>query len=84
MEGVAAETDRAFTTDFWTSPIVESFMAMSMHWIIQDWCLKTRIMGMINLLQRHIAANISDKLMDLRLDFGVYPMSRNGRPPQSM
>ena len=47
MEGVAAETDVAFTTDFWTSPIAESFMTMSMHWITQDWHLKTSIMGTI-------------------------------------
>ena len=57
---------------------------MSMHWITQDWRLKMRIMGMINFPQRHTAANISDKLMDLRLDFGVYPRSRDGRPPQSL
>ena len=34
--------------------------------------------------QWHTAANISEKLMDLRLDFGVYPRSCDGRPPQSL
>ena len=33
---------------------------------------------------RYISTSISDKLMDLRLDFGVYPKSRDGRPPQSL
>ena len=47
MEGVAAETDVAFRTNFWKSPIAKSFMTMSMHWITQDWRLKTRIMGTI-------------------------------------
>ena len=47
MEGVAAEMEVAFTTDFWTSPVAESFMTMSMHWITQDWRLKMRIMGTI-------------------------------------
>ena len=84
MEGVAAETDVAFTTNFWTSPIAESFMMMSMHWITQDWCLKTRIMGTINFPQQHTATNISDKLMDLRLDLEVYPRGRDGRHPQSL
>ena len=41
-------------------------------------------MGMINFLRKHTVANISDKLMDLRLDFGVYPKSHDGRPPQSL
>ena len=59
-------------------------MTMSMHWITQDWRLKTCIMGMINFPQQHFAANILDKLMDLRLDFGVYPRSHDGRPPQSL
>ena len=43
-----------------------------------------RIMGTIYFPQQHTATNISDKLMDLRLDFGVYPKSRDGRPPQSL
>ena len=41
-------------------------------------------MGTIYFLQQHIAANISKKLMELSLDFGVYPKSRDGRPPQSL
>ena len=36
MEGIAAKTDVAFTTNFWTSSTAESFMMMSMHWITQD------------------------------------------------
>ena len=84
MEGVAAKMDIAFTTDFWTSLTAESFMIMSMHWITRDWHLKTRIMGTIFFPQQHTAANISKKIMELRLDFGVYPRSRDGRPPQSV
>ena len=84
MEGFAAETDVAFTTDFWTSPTAESFITMSMHWITQDWRLKTRIMGTTYFPQQHTAANISKKLMELHLDFGVYPRARDGRPLQSV
>ena len=43
-----------------------------------------RIMGTIYFPQQHTAANISKKLMELRLDFGVYPRARDGRPPQSV
>ena len=81
-EEVAKETDIAFTTDFWTSPIGESSMAMSMHWIPWDWRLKTRILGTISFPEDHTAANISKKLMDLRLEFGLYPRSSDGRTPQ--
>ena len=84
MEGVAAETDITFTTDFLTSPMGERFMMMSMHWITRDWRLKTRMLGMINFPQVYIVANISNKLMDLRLEFGAYPKSSDGKPLQSL
>ena len=48
MEEVAKEMDIAFTTDFWTSPMGESLMTMSMHWITWDWRLKTCILGTIS------------------------------------
>ena len=41
-------------------------------------------MGTIHFPQQHTATNISDKLIDLRLDFGVYPRSHDGRPPQCL
>ena len=41
-------------------------------------------MGTIYFPQQHTAVNISDKLMDLRLDFGVYPRSHDGKPPQGL
>ena len=66
MEEVAKEMDIAFTIDFWTRPTGESFMTMSMHWIAWDWRLKTRILGTISFPEDHTAANISEKLMDLR------------------
>ena len=84
MEGVAAEMDKAFTTDFWTSPTRESFMTMSVHWVTQDWRLKTRILGMMNFPQVHTVASISNKLLDLRLEIGVSPRRSDGRPLQSL
>ena len=58
MEEVAKETDIAFTTDFWTSTMCESFMMMSMHWITRDWRLKTWIMAMISFPAHYTATNI--------------------------
>ena len=57
-------------------------MTMSMHWIIKDWSLKTRILGTISFLEDHIAINISDKLIDLRLEFGAYPKNTDVKIPQ--
>ena len=57
---------------------------MSMHWITQDWRLKTCILGTICFPKDHTTANISEKLMDLRLEFGLYPKSFDGRTAQCL
>ena len=64
------------------SPTVESFMKMIMHCITRDWRLKTRIMGMIGSPKDHTISNISERLMDLRLEFGLYPKSFVGKTAQ--
>ena len=43
---------------------------------------EARILGTISVPKDHTAANISEKLMDLRLEFGVYPKSSDGKTPQ--
>ena len=45
MVGAAKEMNIAFMTDFLTSPIGESFITMSMHWITRDWILKNAHLG---------------------------------------
>ena len=84
IEIIAAEMDIAFTTDLWMSPTSGSFMTMSIHWTTQNWSLKTRILGMISFLEDHTIANTSDKLMDLLLEFGVYPKNIDGRNLQCL
>ena len=83
MLEIAARTDIAFTTEFWTSPTLESFMTMNMHWIMQDWRLKTRIMGTMHFPKKHTTANISDRLLNARIDFGVWPKDAKGRISES-
>ena len=71
MLEIATGMNIAFMTDFWTSPTLESFMTMSMHWIMWDWRLKTRILGTMHFPEKHTTANISDRLLNARIDFGV-------------
>ena len=58
-------------------------MIMSMHWITRDWRLKTRILGTVHFPEKHTAANISDRLLNERIDFGVWPKDAEGRIPKS-
>ena len=58
-------------------------MSLSMHWIMQDWRLKTRILGTIHFPPKHTTTNISDSLLNARIDFDVCPKSAESRIPQS-
>ena len=41
-----------------------------------------RILGTVHFPEDHFTTNISDKVMDLRLEFGVYPKNSEGKTPQ--
>ena len=82
MLEIATGTKIAFMTDFWRSPTSEIFMMMNMHWIMWDGRLKTRILGTMHFSEKHTAANISDRLLNARIDFGVWPKDAEGRIPR--
>ena len=82
MLQIVTETDIAFTTDFWTSLASESFTTMRMHWITWDWRLQMRILGTMHFPEKHSNANISDRLLNARIDFGVWPKDAEGRIPK--
>ena len=58
-------------------------MTMSMHWITWDWRLKMRILGTMHFPKKHTATNISDRLLNACIDFGVWPKDAEGRIPES-
>ena len=49
----------------------ERSLAIGMHWIMQCWRLKTRILEMMHSFKKHTATNICDNLLNARTDFGV-------------
>ena len=53
----------------------ELSLAMSMHWIMRGWRLKTRILEMMHFPKKHATANICDSLLNAHIDFGV--LSKN-------
>ena len=58
-------------------------MMMSIHWITWDWRLKTHILGTMHFHRKHTTANISERLLNARIDFGVWPKDAEGRIPKS-
>ena len=58
-------------------------MTMSMHWIMRDWRLKMRILGTMHFSEKHTPANICDRLLNARIDFGEWPKDGKGRITKS-
>ena len=58
-------------------------MALSIHWTMQDWSLKKRILGTMHFSKNHTTTNISDSLLNTRIDFDAWPKSAEGRIPNS-
>ena len=58
-------------------------MKMSMYWITCEWRLKTRKLGTMHFPKKHTATNISDRLLNAPIHFGVWPKNAKGRSLQS-
>ena len=50
---------------------------------MQDWRLKTHILGTMHFPKKHTTRNISDSLLNALIDFYVWPKSAEDRIPQS-
>ena len=44
--------------------------------------MKTRILGIMHFHKKNTAANISDRLLNAQIDFGVWPKDAEGRIPK--
>ena len=54
-----------------------------MHWIMQGWGLKTRILETMHSPEKHSTANICDSLLNARTNFGVWSKSGESKITQS-
>jgi len=52
----------AFTSDIWSSRALNSYIALTMHYVDKDWNLRKFLMGCSNFDERHTAAEIGQKL----------------------
>ena len=50
---------------------------------MQDWRLETRILRTMHFPKKDTTANISDRFLNTRSDFGVWPKDAKGRIPKS-
>ena len=60
-------TKISFTTDCWTSPSGKSFMAITAHFIDNDWILQHILLDFIEIHESHTGQNLKNAFL-LRLE----------------
>ncbi|XP_060761951.1 E3 SUMO-protein ligase ZBED1-like isoform X2 [Neoarius graeffei] len=61
----------ALTTDCWTALTTESYITVTCHYIDENWQLKSAVLIMTNMSDRHTADNLADKLNDVVETWGL-------------
>lgn len=63
MDELAARNNLALTTDSWTSRATESYLTVTVHYILNtDWQIKTAILQTRPVYESHTSANLSEEL----------------------
>jgi len=61
------------TTDTWTSLATDSYLTATVHYVSDDWVLKSIILGTMFLDDRHTGENLSQWILELITKFGINP-----------
>ena len=61
----------SITTDTWTSLAAESYLTITVHYLSDDWVLKSRVLGTMQLDGRHTSANLQQWILDMVNKFGI-------------
>jgi hypothetical protein len=59
------------TTDCWTSRTTDSYMAVTCHFIDEDWKMSSVLLGCPQLEERHTAENLSAELLCIFNNFEI-------------
>jgi hypothetical protein len=57
--------------DIWTSHNVVAFLAITMHYIDQDWNLKEKLLDFIDLKGPHSGENLCDAFTKSCIEYGI-------------
>jgi len=63
----------ALTSDIWSAGNQDSYLAVTAHYITDDWQMRTHTLGTNAFNEAHIAENIIKKLCGVRRQFGMRP-----------
>jgi len=61
----------SFAIDAWTSPTMQAFLGITVHWIDADWRMHSLLLDMATLTGRHTGENLCTTFRAVCHDFGV-------------
>ena len=71
--GLGNGTEYALTTDIWTSAAQQSYLTLTVHYIVPDWKLHTIVLGTMHFPSPHDGARVAHYIRRMRLRFGLVP-----------
>jgi hypothetical protein len=63
----------SITADTWTSLATESYLTVTVHYVSQEWELKSHVLGTLLLEERHTGEHLSTWIVEMLSKFGVSP-----------
>lgn len=63
----------SITADTWTSVATESYLTVTVHYVSEDWLMKSHVLGTLLLEERHTGENLSVWIVDMLSNFGINP-----------
>ena len=64
------------TADMWSSPSLQPYLSYTIHFVGNDWRLKTRFLQTLYLPQGHTGENIADTLLETLQSWNLDPTKR--------
>lgn len=61
----------SLSTDLWTSPTMEPYITETVHYVNTTWEMKAKVLHTCVMPERHIAANIAQRLTDTIREWGL-------------
>ena len=61
----------AFTTDIWTSRVTEAYITLTVHYIDEDWNLKSSVLTTEEMPERHTGVNTTQRIQEVAKEWQI-------------
>lgn len=63
----------SITADTWTSIAAQSYLTVTVHYVSQEWLLRSHVLGTLLLEERHTGEHLSEWIVEMLSNFGINP-----------